>query len=442
MTISVTKINETLTLVKAALTTATGTASETTTESLSGAIKRVVTVPQSGVAPSANWDLTIADKLSVDLLGGQGADRDSGGTGATEDFIISDARAFTGRLTFAIANGGNSKKVTVFAYIEKAVNPSPSITDVDAILTNTSAIRGYTDTVEGNQSTIITNTSAVMAYTDTLETVQATLMANASAVMGYTDTVETNQSALMTNTSTIMIDLDAVLANSSTTVGVISGDVDSVLTNTSTLVGAVQTDVDAALANTSTVMIDANAILTNSSTVIGVMQTDLDAALSNTSSVMIDGDTILVNQSTVITNTSSLMSRLTASRADYLDNLNPVNGSGILNDANQSALIAPTRTPVDLHVVFDVNGLNNNNDDFDLSISVGVAGSELVTSWYNLTSDGTDITVDKGSGVGAIIKQRRMDISDIMVDVGEQAVLNYTKNSATDRNVPFAYFYR
>ena len=183
MTISVTRVTDTLTLVKAILTTATGSASETTTESVDGAIKRVVTVPQGGVAPDANWDVTITDKHGVDLLGGEGANRDTGGTGATEDIIVSDPRVVVGRLTFAIANGGNSKKATVFAYIEKTVAASSSGSKIAAILVNTSSICAYTDTVENNQSTVITNTSS--------------LLANLAVVAGDIDLALTNSSTLV-----------------------------------------------------------------------------------------------------------------------------------------------------------------------------------------------------------------------------------------------------
>ena len=118
----------------------------------------------------------------------------------------------------------------------------------------------------------------------------------------------------------------------------------------------------------------------------------------------------------------------------------PDSGTGTLNDANTSDTIVPSILPASkVHITFDINNLNNNGDDFDIEVKVGVAASERVVSYYNLTSDGTDITADTGSGIGAIIKQRRIDISDILVYTGEQVVVELTKNSATDRNVPYNY---
>ena len=114
-------------------------------------------------------------------------------------------------------------------------------------------------------------------------------------------------------------------------------------------------------------------------------------------------------------------------------------GTGTLNDANTLDTIVPGSLPTSMHATFDIDNLNNNGDDFDIEVKVGVAASERVVAYYNLTSDGSNITADQGSGTGAIIKQRRIDISDILVYTGEQVIVELTKNSVTDRDVPYKY---
>lgn len=121
------------------------------------------------------------------------------------------------------------------------------------------------------------------------------------------------------------------------------------------------------------------------------------------------------------------------------DLMNSASGTGTLNDANISDTIVPGYLPTNMHVIFDISNLNNNDDDFDLEVKVGVAASERVVAYYNLTSNGTDITIDKGSGTGSVVKQRKIDISDILVYTDEQVLVEYTKNGATDRDVPYKY---
>jgi hypothetical protein len=54
----------------------------------------------------------------VDVLCGNGADRDSGGTGAVEQvFPCPGSVAVHSQLTFAVANAGASKKAIVRLYI-------------------------------------------------------------------------------------------------------------------------------------------------------------------------------------------------------------------------------------------------------------------------------------------------------------------------------------
>jgi hypothetical protein len=98
------------------------------------------------------------------------------------------------------------------------------------------------------------------------------------------------------------------------------------------------------------------------------------------------------------------------------DLINSASGSGTLNDANPSDTIVPSSLPTKMHVILDISNLNN-----------------------LLTSNGTDITADTGSGTGSKIRQRRIDISGILVYTGEQVLMNCTKNGATDRNVDYEY---
>ena len=119
--------------------------------------------------------------------------------------------------------------------------------------------------------------------------------------------------------------------------------------------------------------------------------------------------------------------------------LNSALGSSTLNDANPSDTIVPSALPTRIHVIFDISTITVASDDFTLEIKVGASGSERVIAYYRITSDGTTTTIDIGSGTGAAVKQRRIDISNIMVYTGEQVLLNYTKNSATDRNILYRY---
>ena len=121
------------------------------------------------------------------------------------------------------------------------------------------------------------------------------------------------------------------------------------------------------------------------------------------------------------------------------DLLNSTSGSSTLNDANVSDTIVPSSLPCKMHVIFDISNLNNANDDFTLEVKVGAAASERVVAYYKLTSDGSDITADTGSGIGNKIKVRRIDISGILVYTGEQVLLDYTKSSGADRNVAYKY---
>jgi len=121
------------------------------------------------------------------------------------------------------------------------------------------------------------------------------------------------------------------------------------------------------------------------------------------------------------------------------DLLNSTAGTSTLNDANTSDIIVPPSLPCNIHIVFDISTIIVAGDDFTLEVKVGASGSERVVAYYNITSDGTYTTIDTGSGAVAKTKVRRIDISDVMVYTGEQVLLNYTKNGATDRNILYRY---
>lgn len=96
---------------------AAGTASGTTTFEVTGLPMRFTTVPSGGgTAPTDNYDITIKDEDGVDILNGQGADRDTANTENKRDsdgLMICAATA----LTFAVANAGNSKQGTAYLYL-------------------------------------------------------------------------------------------------------------------------------------------------------------------------------------------------------------------------------------------------------------------------------------------------------------------------------------
>jgi len=94
-----------------------GIASEQTVK-IAGIPKRAVTIPDGVAPPTASWDLTIKDEDGVDVLCGNGADRDAGGTGAVEQvFPCPGTVSVNSKLTFAVSNAGASKKAIVRLYI-------------------------------------------------------------------------------------------------------------------------------------------------------------------------------------------------------------------------------------------------------------------------------------------------------------------------------------
>ena len=104
-------------LTWAFITDASGDVSEQSVTIL-GRINRVVTNPDNSDTPTAGWDLTIKDEDDVDILCGNGADRDADGSKTSEQAFPCPANvAVASKLTFTVANGGNAKKGVVKLYI-------------------------------------------------------------------------------------------------------------------------------------------------------------------------------------------------------------------------------------------------------------------------------------------------------------------------------------
>ena len=90
-----------------------GAASLATAYSYFGAVTSVVTNP-GATAPTDNWDLTITDADSYDVLQGVGADRDTTNTETAEPATVS---LVFGKLTLNVTNGGNTKDLVVTLFI-------------------------------------------------------------------------------------------------------------------------------------------------------------------------------------------------------------------------------------------------------------------------------------------------------------------------------------
>ena len=105
-------------MVRWAFTTdASGDVSEETTATINGQISRVVTNPDNADTPTTLWDLTLKDEDGVDILTGDGADRDAADSGASEQIApCPQCPAIRSKLTFTVANGGNTKKGVVKVY--------------------------------------------------------------------------------------------------------------------------------------------------------------------------------------------------------------------------------------------------------------------------------------------------------------------------------------
>lgn len=95
---------------------ASGNVSEETIKIL-GRVKRMVTNPDDTHTPTTGWDLTIKDEDGVDILEGEGANRDIADSGASEEVVLTISVLVASKLTFGITNAGNAKKGVVKLYL-------------------------------------------------------------------------------------------------------------------------------------------------------------------------------------------------------------------------------------------------------------------------------------------------------------------------------------
>src|SRR5574343_825400 len=91
-----------------------GSYSEASTKRYNGSVQMLITIPTDG--PTDDYDITITDGDSVDVLAGQGADRD---TTTTEYKKATDGLGFvkSSLLTLNVSNAGDAKSGTVILYI-------------------------------------------------------------------------------------------------------------------------------------------------------------------------------------------------------------------------------------------------------------------------------------------------------------------------------------
>ena len=95
--------------------TAGGAASLVTTGAFDGEILGLTTIPDSGTAPTDNYDITITDVDTHDVLLGAGANRD---TANTEHVTRGSLAAVAGSaLTLNVTNAGNGGKGVTILYI-------------------------------------------------------------------------------------------------------------------------------------------------------------------------------------------------------------------------------------------------------------------------------------------------------------------------------------
>ena len=102
-------------LIKWAWTSATGgTVSQATTASFDGKLLTLVTDP-GATAPDPNYDVTILDSNSLDVLVGAGANRHTSTTELVNQATLGAVAGST--LTLTIANAGDEKTGDVYLYI-------------------------------------------------------------------------------------------------------------------------------------------------------------------------------------------------------------------------------------------------------------------------------------------------------------------------------------
>ena len=100
--------------IKWSWTSATGgTASGATTNTYTGKVRRVVTDPDGTAAPTDDYDITITDDDGIDVLDGNGANRDT----ATNEVIAPSGIIVGSKLTLNVANAGAEKAGVVYVYV-------------------------------------------------------------------------------------------------------------------------------------------------------------------------------------------------------------------------------------------------------------------------------------------------------------------------------------
>ena len=94
---------------------ATGDAVGTTSGVFTGKIQWLVTDP-GATAPTDNYDITITDSNSVDVLAAAGANRDTANT----EYVASASlgAVVLSKLTVTIANAGNAKVGAIYLYVK------------------------------------------------------------------------------------------------------------------------------------------------------------------------------------------------------------------------------------------------------------------------------------------------------------------------------------
>lgn len=102
-------------LVYAWTSDGSGDATATSTEAYSGKIIGFATVPDGVAAPTDNYDVTVTDPDSFDVLAGAGADRDTANT--ESQFDPTALGVADGVLVFTIANAGDTKEGVVHLWV-------------------------------------------------------------------------------------------------------------------------------------------------------------------------------------------------------------------------------------------------------------------------------------------------------------------------------------
>jgi hypothetical protein len=100
------------------LSDASGDAEEVIAETpeIVGYVSRVVTVPsaESGLVPTASYDIVLNDAQGVDVLSAAGADRSAT---AVEDIEPDPPVIVVGDLTLVVSNSGDITAGTVYIYV-------------------------------------------------------------------------------------------------------------------------------------------------------------------------------------------------------------------------------------------------------------------------------------------------------------------------------------